>query len=52
LLAQSALERRRRSTWVRLVIEPGGNFDGHCHMTSSSQSTKGVTIPLRAASQG
>ena len=35
-----------------LVIEPGGIFDGHCHMTSSSQSTKAVTIPFRAASQG
>jgi len=35
-----------------LVIEPGGIFDGRCHMTSSSQSTKAVTIPFRAASQG
>ena len=35
-----------------LVIEPGGIFDGRCHMTASSQSTKAVTIPFRAASQG
>ena len=35
-----------------LVIEPGGIFDGRCHMTSSSQATKAVTIPFRAASQG
>ena len=35
-----------------LVIEPGGIFDGRCHMTASTQSTKAVTIPFRAASQG
>lgn len=35
-----------------LVIEPGGIFDGRCHMTASSQATKAVTIPFRAANQG
>lgn len=35
-----------------LVIEPGGIFDGHCHMTASSQTSKSVTIPFRAANQG
>jgi cytoskeletal protein CcmA (bactofilin family) len=35
-----------------LVIEPGGIFDGRCHMTASSQATKTVTIPFRAANQG
>jgi hypothetical protein len=34
------------------MIEPGGIFDGCCHMTTSSQSTKAVTIPFHAASQG
>ena len=32
-----------------LVIEPGGIFDGRCHMTASSQNAKPVTIPFRAA---
>jgi cytoskeletal protein CcmA (bactofilin family) len=35
-----------------LVIEPGGIFDGRCHMLASSESTKPLTIPIRAASQG
>lgn len=35
-----------------LVIEPGGIFDGRCHMTSSSQAAKTVTIPFRPASNG
>jgi cytoskeletal protein CcmA (bactofilin family) len=35
-----------------LVIEPGGIFDGRCHMTSSSQAAKPVTIPFRPASAG
>jgi cytoskeletal protein CcmA (bactofilin family) len=34
-----------------LVIEPGGIFDGRCHMLASSESTKPLTIPIRAASQ-
>ena len=34
-----------------LVIEPGGIFDGRCHMLASSEATKPVTIPIRAASQ-
>ena len=35
-----------------LVIEPGGIFDGRCHMLASSESSAAVTIPIRAASQG
>jgi cytoskeletal protein CcmA (bactofilin family) len=32
------------------VIEPGGIFDGRCHMLASSEaSSAGVTIPIRAA---
>ena len=32
-----------------LVIEPGGIFDGRCHMLASSDATaSGVTIPIRA----
>jgi hypothetical protein len=34
------------------VIEPGGIFDGRCHMLASSESSAAVTIPIRAASQG
>src|ERR1700755_1348473 len=36
-----------------LVIDPGAIFDGRCHMKASSQTSKPVTIPFRAAgSQG
>lgn len=35
-----------------LVIDPGGIFDGRCHMLASSESSAAVTIPIRAASQG
>ncbi len=35
-----------------LVIEPGGIFDGRCHMLASSESTRPVTIPIRAVTQG
>jgi cytoskeletal protein CcmA (bactofilin family) len=35
-----------------LVIEPGGIFDGRCHMTSSTAANKAVTIPFRSASNG
>jgi cytoskeletal protein CcmA (bactofilin family) len=35
-----------------LVIEPGGIFDGRCHMLTSSEATRPVTIPIRAVSQG
>jgi cytoskeletal protein CcmA (bactofilin family) len=31
-----------------MVVEPGGIFDGHCHMLASSDVTSGVTIPIRA----
>ena len=35
-----------------LVIEPGGLFDGECHMVASSETAKPVTIPIRAAQAG
>lgn len=35
-----------------LVIEPGGIFDGRCHMLTSSETAKPLTIPIRAVSQG
>lgn len=35
-----------------LVIEPGGIFDGHCHMLAQAEAAKPLTIPVRAASQG
>jgi cytoskeletal protein CcmA (bactofilin family) len=34
-----------------LVIEPGGIFDGRCHMLAASESSKPLTIPIRAANQ-
>ncbi len=34
-----------------LVIEPGGIFDGRCHMLASAEATKPLTIPFRAVSQ-
>src|SRR5436309_14742911 len=33
-----------------MVIDPGGIFDGRCHMLASSDTAAGVTIPIRAAS--
>ena len=35
-----------------LVIEPGGIFDGRCHMLTSSETAKPLTIPIRAVTQG
>ena len=35
-----------------LVIEPGGIFDGRCHMLASAESSAAVTIPIRAVSKG
>jgi cytoskeletal protein CcmA (bactofilin family) len=32
-----------------LVIEPGGIFDGECHVIAPSEATKAVTIPIRTA---
>jgi len=32
-----------------LVIEPGGIFDGQCHMLAASEAAKPITIPIRAA---
>ncbi|HVA95415.1 MAG TPA: polymer-forming cytoskeletal protein [Candidatus Dormibacteraeota bacterium] len=32
-----------------LLIEPGGIFDGRCHMLAASESTKPLTIPIRAS---
>ena len=34
-----------------LMIEPGGIFDGRCHMLAASESTKPLTIPIRASQQ-
>ena len=34
-----------------LVIEPGGIFDGRCHMLAASDTGAAVTIPIRAAAQ-
>jgi cytoskeletal protein CcmA (bactofilin family) len=34
-----------------LVIEPGGVFDGQCHMLAES-SARAVTIPIRSGTQG
>ncbi len=34
-----------------MVIEPGGIFDGRCHMLASAEAPKPLTIPVRAASQ-
>lgn len=34
-----------------LVIEPGGTFDGHCHMLAAAEVAKPVTIPIRSAQQ-
>ena len=33
-----------------LVIDPGGIFDGRCHMLASSDASAGVTIPIHAVS--
>ena len=35
-----------------LVIDPGGIFDGRCHMLTSSETAKPLTIPIRAANPG
>jgi cytoskeletal protein CcmA (bactofilin family) len=35
-----------------LVIEPGGIFDGQCHMLAASESTKPLMIPIRVGQQG
>jgi cytoskeletal protein CcmA (bactofilin family) len=35
-----------------MVVDPGGIFDGHCHMLASSDATSGVTIPIRAVGRG
>lgn len=32
-----------------LVIEPGGIFDGQCHMLASSETAKPLTIPIRVS---
>jgi cytoskeletal protein CcmA (bactofilin family) len=31
-----------------MVIDPGGIFDGRCHMLTSAEASAGVTIPIRA----
>ncbi len=35
-----------------LLIEPGGIFDGRCHMLAAADSSKTLTIPIRGATQG
>ncbi len=35
-----------------LVIEPGGVFDGQCHIIAPSEASKPLTIPIRAAQAG
>ncbi len=32
-----------------LMIEPGGIFDGQCHMLAASATAKPLTIPIRGA---
>jgi cytoskeletal protein CcmA (bactofilin family) len=34
-----------------MVVDPGGIFDGRCHMLASSDASAGVTIPIRALGQ-
>lgn len=34
-----------------VVIEPGGIFDGQCHMLAATESAKPLTIPIRSAQQ-
>lgn len=34
-----------------LVIDPGGIFDGQCHMLTASETSKPLTIPIRSAQQ-
>ena len=34
-----------------VVVDPGGIFDGRCHMLASSDAAAGVTIPIRAIGQ-
>src|SRR5215472_4545198 len=34
-----------------MVIDPGGIFDGRCHMLAASDASTAVTIPIRAMSQ-
>ena len=35
-----------------MVIDPGGIFDGRCHMLASSETASTVTIPIRAVGNG
>jgi cytoskeletal protein CcmA (bactofilin family) len=32
-----------------LIIEPGGVFDGRCHMLAPTENAKPITIPIRSA---
>jgi cytoskeletal protein CcmA (bactofilin family) len=32
-----------------LIIEPGGVFDGQCHMLQTTEAEKPITIPIRSA---
>jgi len=35
-----------------MVIDPGGIFDGRCHMLGASETAATVTIPIRAVGNG
>ncbi len=35
-----------------LAIEPGGIFEGQCHVMPPSEASKPITIPIRAAQSG
>src|ERR1700675_1829182 len=35
-----------------MVIDPGGIFDGRCHMLGSSETATTVTTPIRAVGNG
>ncbi len=35
-----------------LIIEPGGAFEGRCHLPAISEGEKCLKIPIRAAQQG
>ena len=35
-----------------VVIEPGGIFDGQCHMLAAAEAARPLTIPIRAVPRG
>jgi len=34
-----------------MVIDPGGIFDGRCHMLGASEASPAITIPIRAPAE-